>query len=367
MAAPAHADRLLFGSILFLAIGGLFIFLSASLGLLAYDGGATFADVAKSQILFGLVGGFLALFIASRIPYRMWRKWSLILFVFSLLATLLVFVPHLGITLNGARRWVDIGPITFQPSELLKIAYILYLATLLSAAKNKMGDWRFGLIPFGLVTGAAALLLILQPDTVTFGVVALSGLAMFIAAGAKLRDFIIIALIGVVGLAGLVAVRPYLAERFLTFLHPGNDPQGSSYQIQQSLIAVGAGEVFGRGFGQSIQKFGKLPEPISDSIFSVYSEEFGFMGSVALIVAYLIFAMRGFWVAARAPDLFGGLVALGIVVLIVSESFLNISAMLGVLPLSGLPLIFISHGGSALLAALGASGILLAVSRTVRT
>jgi cell division protein FtsW len=132
-------------------------------------------------------------------------------------------------------------------------------------------------------------------------------------------------------------------------------------------MAVGAGEIFGRGFGQSVQKFGKLPEPTSDSIFSVFAEESGFLGASVLVLAYLVFALRGFWIAARAPDVFGGLIALGIVVLIVSESYLNIAAMLGVFPLSGLPLVFVSHGGSALLTSMGAAGILLSISRSVHT
>lgn len=364
-AAPSRVDRILLSTIVILTVGGLFIFLSASFGLLAYDG-AGFLNVAKSQILFGLGGGLIAFAITVRIPYRLWRRWSPYLFVVALIGTLLVFVPYLGLTLNGARRWIAIGSVTFQPSEVLKIAYILYLAAVLSRAKNKIDDVRAGLIPFAIITGLTGAALLLQPDTDTFFVIAGSGLAMFIAAGAKARDIALVILIGAIGLALLVSFRPYLADRFTTFLHPGSDPRGSSYQIQQSLLAVGAGETFGRGFGQSIQKFGKLPGQISDSIFSIFAEEFGFLGSAALIVVYLTFAMRGLWVAARSPDMFGGLLATGIVVLITAQSFVNIGAMLGVLPLSGLPLVFISHGGSALLVSLGAAGILLSVSRSVR-
>jgi cell division protein FtsW len=255
---------------------------------------------------------------------------------------------------------------TFQPSEVLKVAYIIYLAALLSAGKNKISDFRHGFLPFAILTGLTGIALLLQPDTDTFIVIATSGFAMFFTAGARLRDLALIVLIGLLGLVIIASFRPYLMSRFTTFLHPGADAQGSGYQIQQSLLAVGAGEVFGRGFGQSIQKFGKLPEPISDSIFSVYSEEFGFFGSAILVLAYLTFALRGLWVSARTPDLFGGLLAVGIVVLIIAQSFVNIGAMLGVLPLSGLPLVFISHGGSALLVALGAAGLLLSVSRSVK-
>jgi len=364
MPARPHVDRVLLLTIILLVVGGLFIFFSASLGLLAFDTGG-FTDAAKGQILLGLGGGVVAFFLGMKIPYRFWRRYSLYLFIAAVVLSFLVFVPHIGLSLNGAHRWIGVGPITFQPSEFLKIGYILYLATLLSAAKNKISDARWGLVPFGIVTGIMALVLILQRDTVTCVVLSGTGLMMFMAAGAKLRDFALIVLVGIIGIGVLVAFRPYVAERFVTFLHPGSDSQGSGYQIQQSLLTVGSGELFGRGFGQSIQKFGKLPEAISDSIFSVYAEEFGFIGSAILIVLFVSFAMRGYWVAARAPDLFGGLLATGIVTIITAQSFINIGSMLALLPLSGLPLVFISHGGTSLLVSMGEVGILLSISRSV--
>lgn len=362
----SHPDRILLITLLILVIGGVFIFLSASLGLLAYDG-AQFSSVARSQLLVGLGGGAIAFLFGLKVPYRIWRRFSLHLFIGSLVLTLLVFVPHIGLTLNGARRWIEIGPIALQPSEFLKLAYILYLATWFSKSKGKVGKLTYGLLPFVAVSGVTGLVLLLQPDTDTFLIIATSGMAMFMAAGARMRDIALLILVGAIGLAVLVFFRPYLADRLTTFLHPDNDPRGTSYQVQQSLLAVGAGEMFGRGFGQSIQKFGKLPEPISDSIFSVFAEEFGFLGGFALIIVYMTFAMRGLWIAARSPDLFGGLIAIGIVVLITSQSFLNIGAMLALVPLSGLPLVFVSHGGSALFMALGAAGILLSVSRSVQS
>lgn len=361
-----HVDRLLLSTLLVLVIGGILIFLSASLGLFAVDG-AEFADVARNQLIFGLFGGGLACLIGMNVPYKYWRKISLFLLLGTLGLTALVFVPGLGIELNGARRWLSIGPLTVQPSEFLKLAYVLYLATWLSGAKSQLKDMRYGLLPFGIITGIVGALLLMEPDADTFLIIALAGVSMFIAAGAKLRDIAILALVGVLGVTLVLFMKPYILERVTTFLNPDRDPQGASYQLQQSLLAVGAGEITGRGFGQSIQKFGKLPEPISDSIFSVFSEEFGFLGSVALVIAYLTFALRGLWVSARAPDLFGGLVALGVVILVISQSYLNIAAMLGLFPLSGLPLVFISHGGSALLASLAGAGILLSVSRNVQS
>lgn len=358
-------DGILLFAVILLVVGGLFIFLSASLGLLARDG-AQFSDVAISQIVLGLGGGFIAMVIALTVPYRFWKKYSLYLFIAALGLTALVFTP-LGLELNGARRWILIGPFTFQSAEALKIAYIVYFATWLSGAKRKIGNPLLGLLPFLLITGLTGFVLLLQPDTDSFLIISAAGLAMFFTSGAKIRDLAIIVLLAVLALSLLIATRPYLLDRVETFLDPSSDPRGSSYQIQQSLLAIGAGEVTGRGFGQSIQKFGKLPEPISDSIFSVFAEEFGFIGSVALIVAFLIFALRGLWIAARAPDLYGGLLAVGIVTLIVVQAFFNIGAMLGLLPLSGLPLPFVSHGGSALLIALGMVGLLMSISRSVRT
>jgi len=359
-------DGLLLFAVAVLVIGGLFIFLSASLGLLARDG-AQFSDVATSQIVLGLGGGFIAMIIALSVPYRFWRKYALYLFIIAIVLSLLVFVPGIGLELKGAHRWLHVGPFTFQPSEALKIGYVLYLATWLSAVKRKIGNPMLGLLPFGLITAITGGILLLQPDTDTFLIIAASGGAMFFAAGAKWRDLGIILLVGILSLGIVVSQREYVLDRIKTFMNPSLDPQGASYQIKQSLLAIGAGEVFGRGFGQSVQKFGKLPEPISDSIFSVFAEEFGFVGSLALIVAFLIFALRGLWIAARAPDLFGGLVATGIVSLIIIQSFMNIAAMLGLFPLSGLPLPFVSHGGSALLIALGMVGLLMSVSRSVRT
>ena len=170
-------------------------------------------------------------------------------------------------------------------------------------------------------------------------------------------------LVAVIGLGALAVARPYVLDRLTTFVDSSQDPLGSSYQVRQSLIAIGSGNMFGRGFGQSVQKFNYLPEPTSDSIFAVYAEEFGFLGSALLLVGFVVFALRSLYVSVRAPDMYGGLIVVGIAILVIAQSFLNIGAMLGVLPLTGLPLIFVSHGGSALFMALASIGILLNVSR----
>lgn len=205
--------------------------------------------------------------------------------------------------------------------------------------------------------------MLLQPDTDTFMVMGAAAVAMFITAGGKLRDVGLMVLTGILLLAVLAFTRPYIMERFTSFLDPESDPLGSGYQIKQSLIAIGSGGAFGRGFGQSIQKFEYLPEPIGDSIFAVYSEEFGFFGSMILVLLFAFFTFRGYRIATHAPDLFGMLLVVGFVTLIVAQAYLNIAAMLALAPISGLPLPFISHGGTALLTMLAAIGIVLNVSK----
>jgi len=357
-----HVDRPLLIATLVLVVLGFFIFSSASLGLLARDG-AQFSSVALSQFLFGICGGLLALAIMSRIPYRSYRRLSVYFFGAALLLTALVFVPDLGFEANGARRWIHIGSFSFQPGEVLKIAFVLCLAWYYSTFHKRLDDVRYALAGLAAALGLAAVTLLLQPDTGTFAILVVTGAAMGLAAGTRFRHMALAGGLLTVGLVTLALARPYLLERVLTFIDPVADPHGSGYQIRQSLIAVGSGQLFGRGYGQSVQKFSYLPEPIGDSVFSVAAEEFGFVGSTLIIGCFVFFAVRGLQIAARAPDRFGGLVVVGIVILIVTQAFMNIASMLGLMPLTGEPLTFISHGGTSLLLALLGVGIILNVSR----
>ena len=281
----------------------------------------------------------------------------------SVCTTLLVFVPSLGFSAGGATRWIDLGFTTFQPAELLKLAFVIYLATLLSSNSANLHSFRTGVLPLVVLSVIVGIVLLLQPDTGTFLVILATGISMFIAAGARWRD--IAGLVGIViaGLSVLVLVRPYVMDRILTFLNPSSDPLGSGYQIQQSLIAIGSGHIFGRGFGQSVQKFDYLPEPMGDSIFAVFAEEFGFLGAFLLLSLFLFFVFRGLKIASNAPDQFSGLLTVGIVILIISQSFINIGSLIGIFPLTGLPLLFVSHGGTALFFALVGVGIVLNISR----
>lgn len=355
-------DRTLLGIVLFLVFSGFLIFSSASLGLLAREG-AQFSSVALNQFLFGIVGGLIALFFTSSIHYRIWRQFAFYIFLLAIGITLLVFVPGLGFSHAGAQRWIIVGPFSLQPAELLKIAFIIYMATWLSGMHRHIHTFTKGILPFVGILGIVGVIMLLQPDTDTYAIMVAAAIAMFITAGGRIRDVALMALVGVVLVAALAFARPYVMDRITTFFNPAHDPLGSGYQINQSLIAIGSGGIAGRGFGQSIQKFEYLPEPIGDSIFAVFSEEFGFIGAVFIVAVFAAFTFRGFRIATHAQDLFGMLLVVGLMTLIVTQAFLNIAAMLALAPLSGLPLPFISHGGTALLATLAAVGIVLNVSK----
>ena len=355
-------DRTLLGIVLLLVVGGFFIFSSASLGLLAREG-ARFSSVAFNQIFFGIIGGGVALFVASGIHYRFWRKYAFYIFLATVVLTLLVFAPKVGLALNGAHRWIKVGFFSFQPSELLKLGYVIYLATWLSGMKQHITSFTKGTLPFFGIVAISGSVVLIQPDTDTFVIMTLAGVAMFLTAGGRWRDVFLLGIIGIALLATLALFQPYIKDRLTSFFDPSSDLQGKSYQINQSLIAIGSGSILGRGFGQSIQKFEHLPEPISDSIFAVYGEEFGFLGSALLVLLFSFFAFRGYKLASEAADLFGMLLAVGFVTLIVAQAYLNIAAMLALAPLAGLPLPFISQGGTALLAILASVGIILNVSK----
>lgn len=355
-------DKPLFFAVLVLVFIGFLIFSSASLGLLARSG-ASFSSVALGQIVLGIIGGIGGLLLATRIPYRTYKTYALHIFIGSIFVTLLAFIPGLGFSYGGATRWIDLGFTTVQPAEFLKLGFVIYLAYWLSNNRMKLHTIRYGLLPFLALSGIVGGILLLQPDTGTLLVMLAAGTGMFIAAGARVKDIGILLLVALLLFTVLVFFRPYLMDRVLTFINPSQDPLGSSYQIRQSLIAIGSGHIWGRGFGQSVQKFEYLPEPIGDSIFAVYGEEFGFLGAIFLIGIFLMVALRALKIAGNAPDQFGGLLVVGIVILIISQSFLNMGSLIGIFPLTGVPLLFVSHGGTALLLALVEIGIILNVSR----
>lgn len=359
----APVDRTFLVITVILIVAGFFIFSSASLGLLAKEG-ANYSSITFSQTVLGLFLGSLAMILASRLDYKLFRSLAFWIFLAAIVLNILVLIPSIGFEHGGARRWIMLGGVSFQPSELLKLGFVLYFAGWLAGAKEKVKDARWGLVPMVALLGICGGLLLQQPDTDTFLIIVITGLAMYIAAGGQWRWVLMLLVIGAIGLAMLAFTRPYVMKRIQTFLNPTADALGSSYQIQQSLIAIGSGEMFGRGFGQSVQKFTYLPEPIGDSIFAVAAEEFGFVGSVLILAIFLLFATRGLKIASRVPNGFGRLAIVGLVIMIIAQAFVNIGAMLGVLPLSGITLPFVSHGGTSLFISLFEVGVILSISRT---
>ncbi|MEK7088595.1 MAG: putative lipid II flippase FtsW [Patescibacteria group bacterium] len=341
---------------------GLAMFISASLGILAKNGG-TFYSVLFSQLVLGFGFGFFGMYLALKIDYKFWRKYSFYIFLGSILLTAAVFIPSLGWSHLGAERWIQLGPLKFQPVEILKFGFVIYFATWLSWAKNRVQDFKFGILPLVVLLAIIAFILFNQPDTKSFILIAVTGISMLFISGVSIKWITLLGIASVVVLGSLVFVTPYLQERIKTFLDPSQDPQGSSYQIQQSLIAIGSGGIFGRGYGQSIQKFSYLPEPQGDSIFAVVGEELGFVGSVVIIILYLLFLLRGLRIANNSPDLFSRLLVSGIVILIIMQSFMNIASATGVFPLTGVPLVFMSHGGTSLMIYLMAIGIVFQISK----
>ncbi|MEX0930711.1 MAG: putative peptidoglycan glycosyltransferase FtsW [Candidatus Paceibacterota bacterium] len=356
------ADPIILGIVLLLVVVGFFIFSSASLGLLARSG-VSFSSVAFNQVIFGIIGGLIAMFLGSQIYYRNWRQYAFYIFIATLAITLLVFVPGLGQSYGGATRWIEIGGFSFQPAEFLKYGFIIYMATWLSGMREHTSSFLKGTLPFCGFVSVIGVIMLLQPDTDTFLIICTAAVTMFIVAGGRWRDVGAMVIAGILLIVILAFMRPYVMDRFTSFMNPSDDPLGSGWQIQQSLIAVGSGGITGRGYGQSIQKFEYLPEPIGDSIFAVFAEEFGFIGSFILILLLASFTFRGYRLATHAQDQFGMLLVVGIITLIVVQAFLNIAAMVSLAPMLGLPLPLISHGGTALLATLGAIGIILNISK----
>jgi cell division protein FtsW len=357
-----NVDKIFFGIVVALVVIGVIMFTSASLGILAKNQ-TKFYGVLFSQFSFGLVGGLVALYAGLRIPYKFWREYSLILFILSIGLTMLVFVPHIGFTHGGARRWIDVGHISIQPVELLKIGFIMYFAAWLCWVKGRIKDVRYSVLPLLGLLGIIGLVLLKQPDTKSLILIIITALVMLFVSGVSWKYIFGILGISVLALAILVSFTPYLQQRVKTFINPSRDSSGSSYQLQQGLIAIGSGGVFGRGLGQSIQKFNYLPEPQGDSIFAVIGEELGFLGCTVLICLFVAFALRGYRIAYYAPDPFAKLLTIGIITIITAQSFMNIASIIGVFPLTGVPLEFISQGGSALFLALGSMGIVLNISR----
>ena len=322
------------------------------------------------QVVYGLAIGIFLGFLAYKIPLSLFRKTAFILFIITLILLGLVFMPKFGFESGGASRWIGWGSVSFQPAEFLKITFILYLAAWLasltelsSPRQKRTKKHNIILGAFLVIMAILSFFLILQPNIGTLGILFAIALLMYFAAGTPFWHIIFMVLTGTVMILALIKIKPYILSRFLVFLNPEIDPLGIGYQLKQSLIAVGSGGIIGLGLGFSRQKFGFVPQSIGDSIFAIFAEEAGFIGATILVILFLAFVWRGLGIAKRAPDKFSQLTALGITSWICVQAFVNIGVTIGILPLTGVPLPFVSYGGSHLIAELIGVGILLNISK----
>lgn len=320
----------------------------------------------RHQFFYGALIGLSLLWFGAKMPYRFWQKISVIFFFISLALLFLVFLPEYGLSFGGAKRWVQIGNFNFQPSEIVKLAFVIYLSTWLSRRAESIKSFNQAVLPFIVLNAVLGILFLMQPDMGSLLIIYICSALLFFLAGARYKHLIILAITGLVALLLLIYISPYRFSRLTSFLNPEEDPLDASYQIRQSLIGIGSGGILGRGYGQSIQKKGYLPETIADSIFVVFVEEFGFVGAVFLIGGYFLVLFKGFRIAKAAPDSFGCLLAAGITILFCYQAFINIGAISGLVPLTGLTLPLISYGSSSYGVTLLSLGILLNISSYVK-
>lgn len=349
-----------------LILFGMFMLYSAST-VVSYRNFGTTNYYILHQVLYGLLPGLVILYIASRIDYHFWQKIIPYLAAVSLLLLALVKMPGIGFSAGGATRWIHLGAFTLQPSEIAKFCIIVYTAGWISKKQMHLKDFYLGLLPYLVVMGLFALLILWQPDVGTMITLVGTCFAMLFLGGVSIKYLSSMALSGILLLGLIIKLEPYRTARLLTFLDPGRDIRGAGYQINQAMLAIGAGGWMGYGYGLSRQKHNYLPESIGDSIFAVIAEELGFIKVSVLLLLLLLWALRSIQVSLRAPDSFGRLLGSGIVIAITIQSFINIGAIIGILPLTGVTLPFISYGSSSLIMTLLGCGILLNITRHAKT
>jgi cell division protein FtsW len=314
--------------------------------------------------LFNVALGVAVWVVISNVNYHKWRDWAPVIMAIAVGALIILLIPGLSFAKNGATRWIKLGPASFQPAELMKIALIFYLARWFDQKGEDVKSFWDGVVPFAIILGfLSVIIVIFQRDMGTMLVLAAIAVGMFYIAGIRLSHLAaLVAAFMALGVATIVAF-PHRMERLLTFLKPGQGSDGAGYHIQQALIGVGSGGILGLGLGKSIQIYGYLPEAPNDSIFAIIAEEFGLFGAMILIVLFGFLIYRAFKIAQQAPDTFGRLVATGIALWMMFQAIINIGAMLSLIPLTGIPLPFISYGGSSLVMTLFAMGILVNISK----
>lgn len=351
---------LLFTVLVLMAIGMVMVF-SASSYYAAYSLNNKFYFLIR-QLLWGGVG-LVCMLIISNIDYRRLAILSPVLMLISIALLILVAIPGIGAKYNDARRWFNLGFTTFQPSELMKLSLIMFLSFSLAKNSGKLRFFFRGLVPYLLIVGAVDGLLLLEPHYSCAILITAVAVIILFCAGARIFHFLAIGIPAIGAAVYLIYSSEYRMQRFLAFLDPFADPQGSGYQAVNSLYAIASGSIFGRGLGKSLQKYLYIPEPHNDFIFSIVAEELGFVGAFTVIILFLLLIWRGIRISMNAPDMMGSLMAIGITSLIAVETIINIAVVTATIPVTGMPLPFISSGGTSMLFLLSGIGILLNISR----
>ncbi|MFT8871441.1 MAG: stage V sporulation protein E [Sporolactobacillus sp.] len=354
-------DRWLFLTTVALLVIGLVMVYSASVVSASHKFGDPLYFL-KRQLLFAAIGVTLMILV-SRLDYHVWRSFAKIGLIVCFMLLAIVLIPGVGLSRGGARSWLGVGAFSIQPSEFMKFGLIVFLSGYLSERQNRLRTLIKGIGAALLPVLAAFGLIMLQPDLGTGIVLVLTCLTMLFVAGARTSHFVLMGAFGLCGIAALVISAPYRIKRLVSFINPWQDPNGSGFQIIQSLLAIGPGGLFGFGLGQSRQKYQFLPEAQNDFIFSIISEELGFIGAMAVLLLFALLLWRGILIAIRARDLFGTLLAVGITAMIAIQVMINIAVVTGLIPVTGITLPFLSYGGSSLTLILVSVGILLSISR----
>lgn len=348
--------------VLILLAFGLVMVLSASAPYsLRTEGNSYF--YAEKQLKFAILG-IIIMLIVSNVDYRIYKgKLADIAMIGAGLLLVAVLIPHVGITRNDATRWLGIGTFQFQPSELMKIALIIFLSAKISKDPGKLKNFWTGLVPYLALIGIVGALLMFEPHMSATMIIAVIAIAIIFAAGAKMSHLVPIGIIGMIGAFFLARMKEYRWKRMIIFLDPWQDAQGDGWQIIQSLYAIGSGGLFGVGIGKSVQKYMYIPEPHNDFIFAILAEELGLVGVLSVMILFGLFVWRGITIALKAPDMFGTLVAVGITTMIGIQAVFSMAVVSSSMPVTGVPLPFFSYGGTALIMLLASVGVLLNISR----
>lgn len=360
--SPGHGTYLVLASLVgVLTMIGLVMVLSASSVQSQREFDSTWSYFGR-QLLWVAIGS-AGLVVTNRLDYRRWRRLAVPFLWVSIVMLVLVLIPGLGTRINGARSWLGFGPLRMQPAELAKLALLLFSAQLLARRAHRMGEWRLTLLPVCVVAGAVAVLVMAQPDLGTTIVIGAITFAVLFVAGVPLLPLAGVGAIGVCGALALALSKTYRRNRILAFLDPDRDPLGIAFQLNQSFMGIASGGWTGVGLGESRAKWGFLPNAHTDFIFAIIAEEVGLLGALVVVGLFLAFGVYGTRAALAAPDRFGTFVAAGITAWILAQAFVNVGGVVGILPITGLTLPFISFGGTSLMITMAATGVLLNIAR----